>query len=134
MITFPPRGAGGTFALVLLACLLASLFMVAFPMYVIRPFRAQGARELAVALVIVRYRPLITAIAAGLALVGAGWYWQSQPGKRQRVMAGVGVGFVLVLAVAARLNVFEIMFHPVDHPSFTAAGQVTLDKDEKVIA
>jgi hypothetical protein len=118
---------------VLLTCLVASLFMVAYPMYVIRPFRAQGARELSVAMVVARYRPLIAAISAGLALVAMFWYWRSQAEKRQRVLAAVGTGLVLVLAVVARLNVFEMMFHPVTRPSFTAAGQVTLDKDEKVI-
>ena len=41
--------AGWRFILVLLACLAVSLSAVVYPMYVIRPFRTQGARELAVA-------------------------------------------------------------------------------------
>ncbi len=134
MVTLLPRRAGRTLAAVLLACLAVSLFVVAYPMYVIRPFRAQGASELAVALVVAYYRPLIAAISAGLALLALGWYWQLQPGKKQRVAAAVGTACVLALAVAARLNVFELMFHPVEHPSFSAAGQAALDNDEKVIA
>jgi len=35
---------------VLLACLAVSLVCVLYPFYVIRPFRAQGAQELAIAL------------------------------------------------------------------------------------
>ena len=46
------------FTVALLACLAVSLVCVAYPMYVIRPFRAQGARELAVALVVTRFRPV----------------------------------------------------------------------------
>ena len=134
MATFLARRMGRTFTLILLTCLAVSLFMVAYPMYVIRPFRTQGARELPVALVVAYYRPLIAAISASLALLALGWYWRSQPGKKQRVIAAAGTACVLLLALAARLNVFELMFHPVEHPSFSAASQTTLDKDEKVIA
>jgi hypothetical protein len=38
------------------------------------------------------------------------------------------------MAFLARVNVYEIMFHPIGHPSFAAAADVKLDKDEKVIA
>jgi hypothetical protein len=134
MVTLLSRRTGRTFALILLACLAVSLFVVAYPMYVIRPFRAQGARELAVALVVARFRPMIAGISAGLAFAALVWFRRSQPRKSQRVIASVGTAFALVLAVVARLNVFEMMFHPVAHPSFSTAQQVKLDNDEKVIA
>jgi Protein of unknown function (DUF3179) len=38
-----------------------------------------------------------------------------------------------VLAFLARVNVYELMFHPVIHASFTAAPEVKLDGAEKVI-
>jgi hypothetical protein len=119
--------------LVLLACLAVSLVCVVYPIYVIRPFRAQGARELAVALVVMRYRPLITVISALVALgMGVG-YWRVQAQRWRRVLAAVGAGFVCVLAVLARVNVYELMFHAVDHPAFAAATEVKLDKDDKLI-
>jgi hypothetical protein len=46
----------------------------------------------------------------------------------------VGAAFVCVLAGLARVNVYELMFHPVDHPEFAAATEVKLDKDDKLIA
>jgi len=125
---------GRTLAVVLLACLAVSLFMVAYPMYVIRPFRTQGARELAVAMVVVRFRFLIAAISAGLALAALVWHWRAMSGRLPKTMAAVGTALVLLLAVVARVNVFERMFHPVSHPSFSAAQLVKLDNDEKVIA
>jgi len=70
--------------LVLPACLAVSLVSVAYPMYVIRPFRHQGGEELAVALVITRFRPampVMRALAAALALIG---YWRLQPRKSLR--------------------------------------------------
>ena len=123
-----------TFTLVLLACLAVSLICVAYPIYVIRPFRHQGARELAVALVVTRFRPVITilsALAAILALIGC---WRAQPLKWRRALPAAGAALVIVLAFLARVNVYELMFHPVIHPSFTAAREVKLDGAEKVVA
>lgn len=122
------------FTVVLGACLLVSLVSVGLPIYVIRPFRAQGARELAAALVVARFRPTLTLLSA-IAILGALlWYWREQPRKWRRATAAVGAGLVCVLAVLARVNIFELMFHPIDRPSFAAATNVKLDKDEKVIA
>jgi hypothetical protein len=120
------KSSRSTVTWVFLACLAVSLFCVAYPVYVIRPFRHQGAQELAVALAITRYRTVITvisAIAAVLAVIG---HW--------RVWPVVGAVLVVVLAFLARVNIYELMFHPDIHPSFIAARDVKLDGAEKVIA
>ena len=49
-------------------------------------------------------------------------------------MTAVGAVLAVVLAVLARVNVYELMFHPLNHPSFTAASEVKLDGAEKVVA
>jgi hypothetical protein len=123
-----------TLLLVLLACLAVSLVLVAYPLYVIRPFRAQGPRELALALRLARYGPALALISAAVALAAFAGYWRSQRRTRPRVLAAVCAGLVCLLAALARVNVYELMFHPMGRPSFTAAAQVKLDKDEKVIA
>jgi len=118
----------------MLACLAVSLFSVAYPIYVIRPFRYQGARELAVALVVARFRAMATitlAIAALLALIG---YWRAQPGKWWRALASAGAVLTIVLAFLGRVNIYELMFHPDGHPSFAEAREAKLDAGEKVIA
>ncbi len=66
------------FTAILLACLILSLICVLYPIYVIRPFRAQGARELAVALAVLRFRPLLTMLSALLAIRAAIGYWRVQ--------------------------------------------------------
>jgi len=123
--------------LVLLACLGVSLVCVAYPIYVIRPFRAQGASELAVALAVFRFRPVLTVVSALLAVGAAIAYWRAQSrahgGMWRRLLVAVGAMFVCVLAALGRVNVFELMFHPVDHPAFAAAAEVKLDKDDKLI-
>ena len=105
----PPRWR---YIFVLLACLAVSLIAVVYPIYVIRPFRTQGARELAVALVVMRWRPAITAISAVAALAVLAGYWRSQLRRWPRFLAAAGVGFVCLLAALARVNVYELMFHP----------------------
>lgn len=112
----------------LAATFLISAFCVAYPMYVIRPFRAQGAGELYAALLIMQVRPWITVACAAAALYAA---WKT---PRRRIWMGLGAVLVCLLAVAARVNIFEIMFHPVEQPSFVAANEIRLDGDEKVLA
>ena len=119
---------------VLLTCLAVSLILVVYPIYVIRPFRAQGARELAVALVVLRFRTAATLISGAAALAALVLYWRAQPRKWRRIFATAAAAFVCVLAALARVNIYELMFHPDDRPSFAAVSRTKLDKDEKVIA
>jgi len=121
------------FALLLLAFLAASLFSIIYPMYVIRPFRPQGARELAAALVVTRYRPSIALFCGVAAMATLGWYWRRLGGKWWRALALVGAGLAAALAFVARVNIFELMFHPIEHPAFATAADVKLDKDDKLI-
>lgn len=122
------------FVLLLLACLAISLACVFYPIYVIRPFRPQGARELAAALMVSQYRGMATMLSAAAALLALAGYWRVQTIKRRKILAAVGAGLVCVFAVLARINVYELMFHPIDHASFAAAGKSKLDGGEKVIA
>jgi tellurite resistance protein TehA-like permease len=123
-----------TFALILLSCLAVSLICVVYPIYVIRPFRHQGARELAAALVVARFRPVATVLAALTAVLAAIGHWRVQPLKWRRGLAAAGAALAIVLAFVARVNIYELMFHPLVHPRFTAAREVKLDGAEMVIA
>ncbi len=119
---------------VLLISLATSLFCVLYPIYVIRPFRAQGVRELELALAVVHYRPLITIVSACAALLAMAGSWHRRPLTWRRFLVPAGAVFTVVLAVLARVNVYEIMFHPIEHSAFLAGAQAKLDSDEKVIA
>jgi len=123
----------------LILCLAVSVFGVSYPMYVIRPFRPQGTSELALALLVAQYRTIVTVICALVGVAAAVLYWRSRARSGQsfswwrRGLIAIGACLVIALAVAARINVFELMFHPVDRPTFTLAPQVKLDGDEKVL-
>ena len=118
----------------LFVCLAVSLFCVLYPIYVIRPFRAQGARELKFALAVTQFRPLLTILSAGAAFLAWAAFWYQRPRTGRLYLGLAGAVFVGILAVLARVNVYEIMFHPIEHSTFTAATQGKLDLDEKVIA
>jgi hypothetical protein len=120
--------------LVLLTSVAASVICVAYPIYVIRPFRAQGARELAAALAVTRWRSMVTVISCVVAFAALVLYWRSAVPRWQRLAAAVGAGLVCVLAFLARVNVYEHMFHPIGQASFASALRTNLEKDEKVIA
>ena len=126
--------AGWRFILVLLVCLAVSLFAVVYPMYVIRPFRTQGARELAAALVVMHWRPVVTVISAVAALAMLVGYWRSQLRRWCRYLVAACAGLVCLLAALARVNVYELMFHPDTYPAFAAASQTKLDGRERVIS
>ena len=129
-----PEQTRRTLVVVLLACLSVSLICVVYPLYVIRPFRAQGVRELAIALIVMRFRSAATLVSGAAALAALALYWRAQPRKGRRAFATAGAALVFVLAALARVNIYELMFHPDDRPSFAAASRMQLDKDEKVIA
>ena len=120
--------------LILGACLAVSFVCVVYPIYVIRPFRHQGPSELAVALVVARFRALTTVITAMTAIVAVVGHWHVQASKWRRSLTAAGAALAIVLAFLARVNIYELMFHPLVRPSFTAARDVKLDGAEMVIA
>jgi hypothetical protein len=120
--------------LVVIACVAASVAAVLYPMMVIQPFRAQGTRELAAALVVMRIRPWITEASALAAVIAAVACWRLRPRMWKRFLVAGGAALTVLLAVVARINIFELMFHPLDRPSFAAVSAVKLDSKEKVIA
>jgi hypothetical protein len=117
-----------------LLCFLVATAALVYPLYVIRPFRHQAPRELMVALAVLRYRPLAMIFCTLSSLSALVWYWGREKRTFRRAASAISVVAVAAVAVLSRVNVYEIMFHPFDRPSFSSAGQAKLDGDEKVIA
>ena len=122
-----------TFALLVAA----GVALDAVPVYVIRPFRAQGPKELFVALSFLRWAPVWTIVFAAAAAVAAGMLWRSQGTRRLRLRRiGLVLGMLLVsaAAVAARINIFERMFAPVPEPQFLPISLAKVEPDDMVLA
>ena len=125
---------GPRFLLCVVPCLLASFILLVYPIYVIRPFRAQGVRELSVALFVARYRaPVMVALGAA-AFAALIWYWRRDRRWLRRTASAAAALAVGTMGAASRVNIYELMFHPLGPPAFMAAGQSRLDGDEMVIA
>ena len=118
------------FARTLLTLCAALAFAVfAYPLYVIRPFRAQGAGELAAALAIHQWGPILAAIAAGLAIILAILMWRTAK-RTALLLAGLTIAF----AALSQINVYEIMFHRIASPQTMPATEARIDSDDMVIA
>ena len=127
------RSSGKWTALPLI-CLAVSLFLLVYPVYVIRPFRYQGAQELRAALAVTRLRPIAMAAVMALAAIAAVQYWRARANWWRRALITLAAAATVVCAALSRINIYELMFHPVDHPGFIAGSAVKLDGAEKVLA
>jgi hypothetical protein len=120
--------------LLLVACSLLSFACFAVPIYVIRPFRHQGAHELAVALFVKQMGPAVSITCAFVVLAIVIFSWQRTRGWAARLGMCAILALALGGAVLSRVNVYEHMFNHLDTPQFAAADQTRLDKDDMVIA
>src|SRR5580704_9577635 len=115
----------GVLLSVSLVLALVSLASSAVPLYVIRPFRHQGARELAAALFVKQVGPAVSVACALLALIVLAVMWPSIRMSSRKWPGRAAVALPALLAVTgaflARVNVYEIIFHPVDSPRFGSA-------------
>jgi|SRR5271165_765905 len=122
------------YPILILLCLAIAFFCLAYPMYVIRPFRHQGPRELAVALAVIQIRPIVTVLVSLSAVVSLVLYWRVQHRWLRRIAVTFAVLAVCACTALARVNVYEIMFHPMGPPSSEPVQTTKLDGKEMVIA
>lgn len=115
-------------------CLSVSLFCLVYPIYVIRPFRHQGVTELAVALAVLQVRPAVGLVCSAIALLCAWWLWRAEAKRGRRILVAAAAVAVCGFTALSRVNVYELMFHPVDRLAFVAQDLAKLDAGEMVIA
>lgn len=119
---------------VVLGLALISLACFALPMFVIRPFRHQGATELALALTLKQMGPLLSAACAVLTSVIVATSWRALRGWRTRSAFVFALATAIGSACLVRLNVYELMFHPLGAPHFQSIRDSHIDNDDMVIA
>lgn len=120
--------------LVAAALALVSLSCFAFPLYVIRPFRHQGSTELAAALVVKQIGPWIAICCTALVSILAAISWPRIRGWAPRSLIILAVALTIGGACLSRLNVYELMFHPIGQPEFQTSQEARIDKDDMIIA
>jgi hypothetical protein len=122
------------FIVLLAVSLLVALFCAGYPLYVIRPFRHQGAGELRAALFVLQYRNPVLLLTAAISVLALAGYWRSGGRFWPRLFSGLATLLVLASAAISRVNIYERMFHPAGKPAFESASSTHLDGSEKVIA
>lgn len=115
-------------------CAAVALFCLLFPIYVIRPFRAQGLAELDAALLVMRMRPWITAACAAISGALVVRHWRANLTRTARIGMAATAGIAGLAAILSHINIYERMFHRVDAPSFESTTDSRLHADEHVLA
>ncbi len=115
-------------------CASLSFAILVYPIYVIRPFRYQGSRELALALEITRWTPFLETIFVTVALALLVFSWRQTSVRWRRVLASISALLVVLFGILSRVNIYELMFHPLDRPTFSPASKARLDGREELIA
>jgi hypothetical protein len=128
------RRPGWLFLLCWLCAGAVAWALLIYPIRVIWPFRHQDARELSIALDVLRYRPIGMVLALAGILAATVWYWRAERRKLRRFFAAVGVVTVAAAAMLSRVNIYEMMFHPAGTPTVSTAAESKLDGKEMVIA
>jgi hypothetical protein len=120
------------FVLIGLGAVVVALATLVAPLWVMQPFRPQGATELTVALWVLRLAPWLLLAAGALAIMAVVRAW---PGGWWR-RAGALLMLIVVVGAGglAQVNVFEKMFAPLPAPRFAAASESGLPGEAIVMA
>jgi hypothetical protein len=114
--------------------LAAALFFLIFPNFIIRPDRPQDAGALQTALLVLRYQHVAELLCAAVALIALAFYLRAKPVGRPRRLTIAAAAAAVVCAALSRIDIYEILFHPIGTPSFQAARDTRLDGDEHLLA
>ncbi len=120
--------------LILGALLVTAFLCSAYPMYVIRPFRAQQATELSIALVVKRWGPGLAIVCSLTSLALLVLLWRRTLSLWSRVGGSVIFTFTVLFTVLSYVNVYEQMFHPAPGARFITAANAKVDAADMVLA
>lgn len=100
---------------------LLAILTLAIPLYVIRPFRPQSPRGLALALTVRELAPWLTIFCALITIVLLVKGWRSRPRIAIKLLLIASALVACATVVLSRINIFEKMFHPYPSPVFVTA-------------
>jgi hypothetical protein len=126
-------GAVRPLAWLLALCVAAGAVPVVVPLYLIRPFTRQTPEGVAASYVLRAWAPALCLASLVAGLAAAALLWPRLRTWRGRAPAVLAVLSLAGLAWAARQNIFERMFRPVEAPAFGPAAEATHVKDDDLI-
>lgn len=129
------RGTRGRFVdwLILPALVLASVALVAIPVFLIQPFRPQTERALEVSYILRQWSPVGTIIALVAATGLVIWRWRRARRWWRRALMILLLLLLLPPVWFARQNHFEWMFNPLPQSSYVKAAEATFVRDSDMV-
>jgi hypothetical protein len=117
---------------VLLLVIVVAVAIVAAPVWIIQPFKAQTGRGVAVSYALRRWSPILTLGALVVSLLLVGWLWR---GTRWFTKAALVILLLPVLAVTwfARQNHFEWMFNPLTRSAYAKTSDVSFANNSDMV-
>jgi len=119
--------------LVLIIIMLAALAIVAAPVWIIQPFRAQTERGVALSYAMRRWSPYVTVGALIISFILVGWLWSGS----RRWFARVALVIILLPLLAATWfagqNHFEWMFNPLVHTAYAKTNEASFVNDNDMV-
>ena len=119
--------------LLLSGLLLLSIALVAIPVFLIQPFRAETQRVLEISYLLRHWSPLATVIMLVAASVLVVWQWtQARRWWRKTLLVALLL-LTFVPAWFARQNHFEWMFNPLGNSSYVKAKDASFVGDSDMV-
>jgi Protein of unknown function (DUF3179) len=117
---------------VLLFVIVVAVAIVAAPVWIIQPFKAQTGRGVAVSYALRRWSPIVTVGALVVSLLLVGGLWR---GTRWFTKAALVILLLPVLAVTwfARQNHFEWMFNPLTRSAYAKTSDVSFANNSDMV-
>ena len=119
--------------LALIIIMLFAVVIVAAPVWIIQPFRAQSERGVAVSYLMRRWSPYVTVVALIISFILVGWLWSVS----RRWLAKAALLVILLPLLAAtwfsRQNHFEWMFNPLLHTAYARTDQTSSVNDSDMV-
>jgi hypothetical protein len=117
----------------LMIVVLFAIAIVAAPVWIIQPFRAQTERGVAVSYLMRRWSPYVTIAALIISLILVGWLWRSS--RRWFAKAALLIILLPLLAVTwfSRQNHFEWMFNPLVYTAYAKTNEASFVNDSDMV-
>jgi hypothetical protein len=118
--------------LLLLVLVVGLLTVVAIPVRLIMPFRAQTDSALSTAFTLRSWSPSLTLIGALLAVALVVWLWSNSRWWRRALLV-IALIPVFVATWFARQNHFEWMFNPLPNPAYAKINESGFVNDSDMV-
>ena len=119
--------------LILILIVAVAFAMVALPVWIIQPFRAQSQRGLEISYALRRWSPMLTIVSLAIGMALLFWIWRVSRGWWRKALLVVIFIPLLTATWFARQNHFEWMFNPLANATYAKASAAQFVNDGDIV-